>query len=159
VRLFAHIAATCIIATTAHAGQHIVIGVVPGDYDVSCGVGRVSSSPLGVLHYEATGPCTVSLSRVDGNGGPSANGCSCTARSSCAPPWNEAWGFYDNGLLVGYIEFHGGLYYTAGGKSFGQGYDTRRVCGVDDWAAVRVEFGLPPDLCVHTLTGLQYCGP
>lgn len=168
MRFFAHICLTLTLsAIQSHAGtsQHTVIGVVPGDYDVTCSVGRVTSSPLGILRYNATGPCTVSLTLADGHGGPTSNGCSARPRVAlCEPPWNEAWGFYhaEDDSMVGYVEFREGQYWTAGGASFGWRTDEvsrRRLCNVTDWAGARAELGAPVGLCLRTLRGEARCGP
>lgn len=119
---------------------------------------------LGIVEFTEdlcpSGPCTAVLTTQSGlEIGPIVCDVEAVTAQTCSEPWNEAWGFYDGSVLVGYVEFREGLYYTPGWASFGQGYETKRVCDVGDWGAVRTEFGVPLDLCVHTLTGLQHCGP
>lgn len=150
--------------------QHIVIGL-RADAAVTARVegiveGIHQSSALGIVEFTedicSSGPCTATLTTGPASElqiGPLTCAVEAVMEEECHEPWNEAWGFYESGVLIGYVEFHEGLYYTQGWASFGQGYETRRVCNVEDWAVARAEFGVPLGLCVHTLRGLQYCGP
>lgn len=77
-------------------------------------------------------------------------------------------GFYttEGDTLCGYVEFYEGVYFTAGGISFGSVHlhngDTYMVpVNISDWSAdwsaVRDMLGVPPSLCCHTLRGQERC--
>jgi len=59
--------------------------------------------------------------------------------------------FRESGEVVGYCEFHDGVFLTSGGLSFGwawAGVASEWFCYEGDWPAVRLAAGVSPDIAL-----------